>query len=354
MARRCGIVTDQLDLEAIAPEIIERTFNAVVDKMKLIALALDANARLRYCNDFFLGLTGWTHAEVKGCDYFQRFVPTDLNDMRGVFDDALRDCPDTWHHENEILTRAGRRLLIRWNNSVIRGNAGNAIGIASIGQDITDRCRLEALLLAEETHERRRLAAELHDGLGQVLYGARLLIEGLEKSAHKTHSPIERDLAHLATVIDSSITTCRQIARGLSPLSDISGDISSALRALVSVPTRTGTAVVLHITGDTTARVTASVADHLYRIAQEALANALKHADATLIEIRLEILPDLVTLSVTDNGIGIAASLNEGDGLGLKLMKHRAEIIHAKLSITRRLTQGTQVLCVSPQLNSRT
>ena len=347
-------MADQLDIEAIAPETIERTFKAVVDKMKLIAIALDSNAYLRYCNDCFLSLTGWTRAEVKGCDYFQRFVPEDLDDMRGVFEDALRDCPETWHHENEILTRAGRRLLIHWNNSVIRDNSGNTIGIASIGQDITDRCRLEALLLAEETHERRQLAAELHDGLGQVLYGARLLIDGLEKSAHKTRSPIETDLAQLATVIDSSITTCRQIARGLSPLSDVSGDISSALRALVSVPTRRGTAVVLHISGDPTARVTASVADHLYRIAQEALTNALKHAYATLIEIRLEILPDLVTLSVVDNGIGIAPSLDKRDGLGLKLMKHRADIIHAKLSITRQLTQGTQVLCVSPQVKHGT
>jgi PAS domain S-box-containing protein len=282
-----------LDIETIAPEVIERTFNAVVNKMKLIAIALDSSAQLRYCNDFFLSLTGWTHTEVKGCDYFQRFVPKDLDDMRGVFDDALRDCPDTWHHENEILTRSGERLLIHWNNSVIRGNTGNAIGIASIGQDITDRCRLEARLLAEEAHERRQLAAELHDGLGQVLYGARLLIEGLEKSAHTNQSPIEEDLKHLATVIDSSITTCRQIARGLSSLSDISGDLSSALRALVSVPTQRGTAVVLHITGDPMVRVAANVADHLYRIAQEALANALKHADATLVEIRLEILPCL-------------------------------------------------------------
>jgi signal transduction histidine kinase len=110
----------------------------------------------------------------------------------------------------------------------------------------------------------------------------------------------------------------------------------------------------LHITGEPSARVTASVADHLYRIAQEALANALKHADATLIEIRLEILPYLVTLSVTDNGIGIAASPDKNDGLGLKLMKHRADIIHAKLSITRQLTQGTQMLCVCPQVNSGT
>jgi signal transduction histidine kinase len=99
-------------------------------------------------------------------------------------------------------------------------------------------------------------------------------------------------------------------------------------------------------------RVAASVADQLYRIAQEALANALKHAYATLIEIRLEILPHLVTLSVTDNGIGIAPSLDQSEGLGLKLMKHRADIVHAKLSITRQFTQGTQVLCVSPQVNS--
>lgn len=340
---------DQHDIGTIAPDVIEQTFNVVVGKMKLIAVALDSKAHLRYCNDHFLGLTGWTQPEVTGCDYFQRFVPKELDDMRGVFADALRDCPQTWHHKNEILTRSGSRLLIHWNNSVIRDKSGCSIGVASIGEDFTDRRKLETLLLERETRERRQLAAELHDGLGQTLYGASLLIEGLENFANKTNSPIVNDLTHLAAVIRYSMTTCRQIARGLAPLADVSGDISYALRALASVPTGSGAAVVLKITGDPNERVVAGAADHLYRIAQEALANALKHANATLIEIRLEVLPYLVTLSITDNGIGIADSADMSDGLGLKLMKHRADIIHAKLSITRQLTQGTQVLCVSPQ-----
>jgi signal transduction histidine kinase len=106
---------------------------------------------------------------------------------------------------------------------------------------------------------------------------------------------------------------------------------------------------LLSITGDPKARVAASVADHLYRIAQEALANALKHSQAAHIEIRLDILPHLVTLSITDDGIGIAACADQRDGLGLKLMKHRADIVHAALSVTRQRDRGTQVLCVCPQ-----
>jgi PAS domain S-box-containing protein len=342
-------MTYQRPIETFRPKAIERTFSAIVGKMRLMAVALDSKAHLLYCNDHFLAVTGWTHPEVKGCDYFERFVPKELCDLPAFFNDALRDRPETWHHENEILTRSGNKRFIHWNNSVIRDESGNTLGVASIGEDITDRRELEALLVEGETRERRQLSAELHDGLGQILYGASLLIQGLESSALKSHPPVAKDITNLAAIIGSSMTTCRQIARGLSPLSDVSGDITHALRALVSTPTQNQTAIALSITGDPDASVAAGVADHLYRIAQEALANALKHAQAAHIEIRLDILPHLVTLSITDDGVGIAACADKRDGLGLKLMKHRADIIHATLSVTRQRDRGTQVLCVCPQ-----
>ena len=72
------------------------TFPELVSKMNLIALILDASAKLIFCNDYFLTLTGWTRREVLGCDWFQRFVPTGIDDLRDVFSDLLKNLPNAW------------------------------------------------------------------------------------------------------------------------------------------------------------------------------------------------------------------------------------------------------------------
>jgi two-component system, LuxR family, sensor kinase FixL len=91
--------------------------------------------------------------------------------------------------------------------------------------------------------------------------------------------------------------------------------------------------------------------DHLFRLAQEAVTNALKHAEATLIEVKLDIQAALVTLTVVDDGIGLPLQPISSDRLGLRLMRYRADMIRAKLTITRREPRGTQIICECPQGN---
>src|ERR1044071_1658811 len=98
---------------------------------------LDTNARITYCNDYLLQLTGRQRDDVMGQDFFELFLPPDAGDVRGVYAALMADVPSARHHENEILTRAGERRLIRWNNSVLRSSAGEVIGTATIGEDIT-------------------------------------------------------------------------------------------------------------------------------------------------------------------------------------------------------------------------
>jgi PAS domain S-box-containing protein len=320
-----------------------RSFQQVVSKMNLFALTLDGDAKLSFCNDYFLALTGWTLPEVLGCDWFERFVPHEAPELRELFADILNDSPSAWHHENEIRCRSGEMLLVRWNNSVIRDTSGEPVGVASIGENITERRILESKLLDVGRRERRRLSADIHDGLGQTLYGASLLINNLEKSARSSGAPIATDLTDLASIIGSSIETCRQIAQGLSPLSDTSGGIIGALRTLVDRPTHSQTSVTLEVTDTATLRLDNTTADHLYRIAQEALTNALKHASATRITVRLNVRAGSVTLTVTDDGIGLAKPRPNSRGLGLKLMQYRADLIGATLAIARQEPHGTRV-----------
>ncbi|TLZ23631.1 MAG: histidine kinase, partial [Gammaproteobacteria bacterium] len=89
--------------------------------------------------------------------------------------------------------------------------------------------------------------------------------------------------------------------------------------------------------------------DHLFRIAQEGLTNALKHASAHSIKVTLDVQPDTLRLEIEDDGIGIPPDATESAGLGLKIMHYRAELIGARLSIGPGETAGTRLVCECPQ-----
>ncbi len=325
------------------------TFPDLVSKMNLIAIILNSSAKLSFCNDYFLKLTGWSRPEILGCDWFQRFVPSGIDDLRDVFSDLLNNSPNAWHHENAILCKSRESVHIRWHNSVIRNSSDHIVGIASIGEDVTEHRLLERELLESCARERRHLAAELHDGLGQNLYAASLLAHSLEMAAHKSMPPFIEDLAQLASMIGSSMETCHQIAHGLSPLSEIRGGFIGGLQDLTRMPSKSGAKVTLSIVGGGPLQIDAVNLDHLFRLAQEAVTNALKHAEATLIQVKLDIQAALVTLTVVDDGIGLPLQPIISNRLGLRLMRYRADMIHGKLTITRVEPHGTRITCECPQ-----
>jgi diguanylate cyclase (GGDEF)-like protein/PAS domain S-box-containing protein len=141
-----GVGTDVTARKRTAQELreSERRFNDMLDNVELISLMLDREARITYCNEYLLRLTGWRHEEVIGQNWVKLFVPREINYMKDVFPALLADSSDARHRESEILTRSGQRRVIRWNNSVLRSGAGDVIGTASIGEDITERKEAEA------------------------------------------------------------------------------------------------------------------------------------------------------------------------------------------------------------------
>ena len=123
----------------------ERRFSDLLGNVELISMMLDREAQITYCNDYLLRLTGWQRKEVIGKSWWELFVPPEIQDLSGAFFTSLLDNqPEALHHENEIVTRSGERRFIRWNNSVLRSAAGEVIGTASIGEDITEQTRSEA------------------------------------------------------------------------------------------------------------------------------------------------------------------------------------------------------------------
>ncbi|MGQ9586838.1 MAG: PAS domain S-box protein [Thermoplasmata archaeon] len=119
----------------------ERRFREMLQNVRHIAIQLDARGKITFCNDYFLSVTGWKSDEVIGGDWIDLFIPPEQREeMRKYFDILVGggDVPFDLGHENEIVTRNGERLLISWDNIILRDGKNNIVGTASIGVDVTE------------------------------------------------------------------------------------------------------------------------------------------------------------------------------------------------------------------------
>ena len=136
--------------------------------------------------------------------------------------------------------------------------------------------------------------------------------------------------------------TCRSVARNVVTVSDVNGDLLSALKRLMQAPPNwQGPMLTYQETVLNTVALSATASEHIFKIAQEALTNALKHARAANISLRVNVRASRIVLEMIDDGMGFAAA-QYGPGLGLQLMRHRAGLLHAILVI-RDLRKGVSV-----------
>jgi len=141
-------------------------FSDLFGDAKIICVTLDTGARVTYCNDYLLHLTGRERSDVIGQDWFELFIPPKLHDLRQLFASILSEEPLARHHENEILTRSGDYRLIRWKNSLLRSTGGEVIGTASIGEDITEQQQTEQALV-----QMRRRSELILESVGEGIHG---------------------------------------------------------------------------------------------------------------------------------------------------------------------------------------
>jgi two-component system cell cycle sensor histidine kinase/response regulator CckA len=150
----------------------ERQFRTVLETVSLVGIMLDRRGCLTLCNDYLLRLTGWKRDEVISQSWFDLFLPTGRReDVRGFSLAAIATGDVPAHFEGEIITRKGERRLVVWNNTVLRDEDGSVVGLASIGEDVTDRKRIE------ESHARLATAVDqaaetivLIDVHGTIIY----------------------------------------------------------------------------------------------------------------------------------------------------------------------------------------
>jgi signal transduction histidine kinase len=214
---------------------------------------------------------------------------------------------------------------------------------------IAERKELQETLLQIAEREQTRIGQDLHDGLGQHLAGIELMSQVLQQNlaAKKLKNEAAR-AGEIARHVREAISQTRLLARGLSPFVLESEGLLSALKELAS-RTETIFGIICRFEGDADTLIQDHNApNHLYRIAQEAVSNAIKHGKAKHVDIELRTNEQGVTLSVKDDGIGIPSELPEKRGIGLRIMQYRASMIGGTLTVRHGSDGGTIVLCSSP------
>ena len=213
---------------------------------------------------------------------------------------------------------------------------------AGVILDMSEQQQMQREILEIPVAEQRRIGQELHDGLGQQLTGLGMLATSLVNKASK---PDHALASKLATGLQQTIAQVRALSHGLMPVDiDIDG-FANALTKLIE-EVRSLSDVAIELTINQSLRISDnSSALHLYRIAQEALNNAIKHSTTTQIWIGLGLEDARGCLSIRDDGIGFRQFTDKSSGLGLRIMQHRCGLIDAELKINTSPGEGTEVKC---------
>jgi len=214
--------------------------------------------------------------------------------------------------------------------------------------------QLEAEILAIADHERQRLGADLHDGLGQELTGIALMLRGLAKrrGAAGAEDAVE-DAAQLEAIIgllNRSIQSTRNLSFGLSPAAIDRGGLPAALQTLIAWSRESYPLDVrLRLALRSPPCIAEAAAGHLYLMVQEAISNAVRHGSARSIRVTLRSDRTRICLSIADDGRGIAQPAARGRGMGLKIMQYRCSLIGAAMGIKSARVGGTRLRIVCPQ-----
>ena len=215
-----------------------------------------------------------------------------------------------------------------------------------IVHDISQRRKLEREILEISANEQRRIGQDLHDGLCQQLAAVSFASESL---ANRLSGKVADEVPYvrkIASLVDETLTQARDLARGLNPVNIDAGGLAAALDELAArISERFSVACKFRAEGPIAVQDN-TTATHLYRIAQEAASNAIRHGKAKRIEVALVCVGDRMTLSIKDNGSGIQHRIpGRRPGMGLQIMEYRAHLAGASFSIRPGRPGGTLVTC---------
>jgi two-component system, LuxR family, sensor kinase FixL len=222
---------------------------------------------------------------------------------------------------------------------------------AGLIMDLSTQQRLQREVLAIPAREQQRIGEELHDGLGQQLTGLSMLAQSLLNKATRPEHELARQLA---SGLNEAMSQVQALSRGMMPIQIYADGFMISLQEITETFQQQSQIPIKLQIDDFVLLFDDATATHLYRIVQESLNNAVKHADASQIDVSLKVEGDHGLLEIADDGIGIATGMEgTAGGLGLSIMKHRCGLFDGEITINPAGERGTKVSCRFPLTQRR-
>ena len=277
--------------------------------------------------------------------WFEAIHPEDRPRVRQIFKKPIPEAG--YEHSYRVVRPEG---TVRWvvdRGVPVPDNAGRFHRLVGVVRDITDRKMLEKETLTISEREQRRIGQDLHDDLCQQLVGIEFISKALQQQLESR--PEAARAGEIAQLIRDAINHTRRLARGLAPFELEAEGLMEGLRDLAARTTaifRIGCS--FHCPAPVLVQDVAT-ATHLYRIAQEAVANGIKHGQAKRVEIGLAADGAAITMTVKDNGVGLSTNPPKAPGMGLRIMQYRTDMIGGAFVIQDDPRGGTTIICTVPR-----
>lgn len=350
-ASRDSRAEDIRELEARASEA-ENRFRQFAENIREVFWLTDfKTGRMIYISPGYQKIWGRTSLHQSPRDWLARIVP---EDRERVWEAAqTKQAAEGYNQIYRIRRPDGSLRWIHERAFPVRDESGEVYRIAGIADDITERKLIEKELLEISDREQCRFGQDVHDGLCQHLAGLEYLTQSLKASlAEKGHAEADQ-AAQIAMLIGQASSHAHDLARGLSPVPLEEGGLVSALQELATTTERlfrvrcelhADSSVLIHDNG---------VATHLYRIAQEAVSNAIKHGQARSLVISLGRDRHWTVLSIKNDGAAVPERPPGSTGLGGRIMNFRAGMIGGVIEVRQGPDRQPMVVCSVPTLSLR-
>jgi len=281
--------------------------------------------------------------------FLKRVHPDDRRQVEEAVNRALVRPGIDYSIDHRVVRPDGSERIVHERGEVMFDRHGKPLRMIGTVHDVTDRKRLEREVLQIGTAEQQRIGQELHDGLGQELTGLSYLAKSLHQKLQAQGLAEAKAAAELAAGIPQVLGQLHAIVKGLLPLEADAGNLVPALLVLAgNVEERTG--VSCRVQSRTRLRLNdGHAAIQLYRIAQEAVNNAVKHGKARHIDLALTSDRRQIRLEVRDDGVGLGPDVEKSSGWGLRIMRYRAGVVGGTLDIRPGAAGGTLVTCILPR-----
>jgi PAS domain S-box-containing protein len=367
----------------------EHAFRQAIENSVPSGIAVvNLDGRQTYVNPAFCEMVGWTESELVGAKPpFTYWPPEDVEIIRTALEQVIQGHAPADGVELRYARKNGERFDALVLVTPLRDSFDNVSGWLSSISDITrlkqaetelrrsheeletrvrdrtaalsaansalqaamgERRRLEHELLDITEKERRRIGLDLHDDLGQKLSGVALMAKGLQLKLAKQRSGDAKEAGQIHKLIEQAMDHASDVAHDLATLDFRENDLPQALKQLTGHARDSFGISCQFKTARNVPPLETNVIRQLYKIAQEALTNAIKHGKTRQVRIELALDTNRLLLTVRNEGVPFPSVVSRTAGMGLRIMNYRANLIDASLEIKPARPNGTMVSCSVP------